>query len=180
MAPESGVVFDGTHALDRSVKSLGLLQFNAIRHVPASNCATPADTRTLWTPSPPRDHWNRAGRGTGKQRCHSPIDRNHSSGPGRRLRLGTCPIRSRDAYASTMSNVVSRLDRITVDPSICHGAPTIRGMRLRVHDVLELLASGMTYEEILTDYDELERDDILAVLEFAALDSAGRRQRVVA
>ncbi|MPV49182.1 DUF433 domain-containing protein [Pseudactinotalea sp. HY158] len=79
-----------------------------------------------------------------------------------------------------MSNVVSRLDRITVDPSICHGAPTIRGMRLRVHDVLELLASGMTYEEILTDYDELERDDILAVLEFAALDSAGRRQRVVA
>lgn len=79
-----------------------------------------------------------------------------------------------------MSEVVSRLDRITVDPSICHGAPTIRGMRLRVQDILELLASGMTYDEILTDYDELERDDILAVLEFAALDSAGRRQRVVA
>ena len=79
-----------------------------------------------------------------------------------------------------MSEVVSRLDRITVDPLICHGAPTIRGMRLRVQDVLELLASGMTYDEILTDYEELERDDILAVLEFAALDSAGRRQRVVA
>ena len=79
-----------------------------------------------------------------------------------------------------MSQAVSRLDRITVDPSICHGAPTIRGMRLRVQDVLELLASGMTYDEILTDYDELERDDILAVLEFAALDSAGRLQRVVA
>ncbi len=79
-----------------------------------------------------------------------------------------------------MSEVVSRLDRITVDPLICHGAPTIRGMRLRVQDVLELLASGMTYDEILTDYDELERDDILAVLEFAALDSAGRLQRVVA
>jgi uncharacterized protein (DUF433 family) len=79
-----------------------------------------------------------------------------------------------------MSEAVSRLDRITVDPSICHGAPTIRGMRLRVQDVLELLASGMTYDEILTDYDELERDDILAVLEFAALDSAGRLQRVVA
>lgn len=79
-----------------------------------------------------------------------------------------------------MNEVVSRLDRITVDPSICHGAPTIRGMRLRVQDVLELLASGMTYDEILTDYDELERDDILAVLEFAALDSAGRLQRVLA
>ncbi|MDQ3629024.1 MAG: DUF433 domain-containing protein [Actinomycetota bacterium] len=79
-----------------------------------------------------------------------------------------------------MSEAVSRLDRITVDPLICHGAPTIRGMRLRVQDVLELLASGMTYDEILTDYEELERDDILAVLEFAALDSAGRLQRVVA
>lgn len=79
-----------------------------------------------------------------------------------------------------MSEAVSRLERITVDPLICHGAPTIRGMRLRVQDVLELLASGMTYDEILTDYEELERDDILAVLEFAALDSAGRLQRVVA
>lgn len=74
----------------------------------------------------------------------------------------------------------SRLDRITVNPEISHGKPTIRGMRIRVRDVLELLASGMTYEEILADYDELERDDILAVLEFAALDSAGRIERFVA
>ncbi len=44
--------------------------------------------------------------------------------------------------------------------------------------MLELLASGMTYEEILTDYAELERDDILAVLEFAALDSCARLQRL--
>jgi uncharacterized protein (DUF433 family) len=77
-----------------------------------------------------------------------------------------------------MAEAVSRLDRITVDPSISHGAPTIRGMRLRVQDVLELLASGMTYDEILADYDELERDDILAVLEFAALDSSARLQRI--
>jgi uncharacterized protein (DUF433 family) len=80
----------------------------------------------------------------------------------------------------TMSTLASRLDRITVNPSICHGAPTVRGMRIRVQDVLELLASGMTYDEILADYDELERDDILAVLEFAALDTTARRQRVVA
>lgn len=79
-----------------------------------------------------------------------------------------------------MSELGSRLDRITADPLICHGAPTIRGMRLRVQDVLELLASGMTYEEILADYEELERADILAALEFAALDAAVRRQRVVA
>ena len=74
----------------------------------------------------------------------------------------------------------SRLDRITVNPEVSHGKPTIRGMRIRVQDVLELLASGMTYEEILADYDELERDDILAVLEFAALDSAARIHRFVA
>lgn len=79
-----------------------------------------------------------------------------------------------------MTAVISRLDRITVDPTICHGAPTIRGMRLRVHDVLGLLASDMTYDEILSDYDELERDDILAVLEFAALDSSTRLLHVVA
>lgn len=76
-----------------------------------------------------------------------------------------------------MPEAASRLDRITVDPLICHGAPTIRGMRLRVQDVLELLASEMTYDEILADYDELERDDILAVLEFAVLDSSARVQR---
>jgi len=79
-----------------------------------------------------------------------------------------------------MAAPVSRLDRIRTDPAVCHGAPTIRGMRLRVQDVLELLASGMTYEEILDDYDELERDDILAVLEFAALDSSARLRRIVA
>lgn len=79
-----------------------------------------------------------------------------------------------------MTALISRLDRITVNPAICHGAPTIRGMRLRVQDVLELLASGMTYDDILADYDELERDDILAVLEYAALDSSARVQRVVA
>lgn len=79
-----------------------------------------------------------------------------------------------------MTASVSRLDRITVNPAICHGAPTIRGMRLRVQDVLELLASGMSYDDIIADYDELERDDILAALEYAALDSSARVQRVVA
>lgn len=77
-----------------------------------------------------------------------------------------------------MSPLVSNLDRITADPAICHGAPTIRGMRLRVQDILELLASGMSYDEILGDYDELMREDILAVLEYAALDSSARVLRV--
>jgi uncharacterized protein (DUF433 family) len=60
------------------------------------------------------------------------------------------------------------LKRITLDPDICHGKPCIRGLRYPVEFILELLSSGMTYEEILDDYDDLENDDILAVLLFAA------------
>lgn len=60
------------------------------------------------------------------------------------------------------------LKRITLDPEICHGKPCIRGLRYPIELILELLSSGMTYEEILADYDDLERDDILAVLLFAA------------
>lgn len=59
-------------------------------------------------------------------------------------------------------------DRITIDPEICHGKPTIRGLRYPVETILELLSSGMTSEEILADYEDLEREDILAVLQFAA------------
>lgn len=60
------------------------------------------------------------------------------------------------------------IDRITIDPEICHGQPTIRGLRYPVETILELLSSGMTTEELLSDYEDLERDDILAVLAFAA------------
>lgn len=58
--------------------------------------------------------------------------------------------------------------RITIDPAICHGKPCIRGLRYPVENVLEWLASGMSMEEILADYEDLERDDILAVLSYAA------------
>lgn len=60
------------------------------------------------------------------------------------------------------------LDRTTIDPNICHGKPCIRGLRYPVETLLELLSSGMTYDEILADYEDLEREDILAALEFAA------------
>ena len=59
-------------------------------------------------------------------------------------------------------------ERITIDPAICHGKPCIRGLRYPVETVLEWLASGMTPEEILADYADLEREDILAVLAYAA------------
>ncbi len=57
--------------------------------------------------------------------------------------------------------------RITQDPEICHGKPCIRGMRFPVEVILNLLGSRLTQEEILADHSELEREDILASLEFA-------------
>jgi uncharacterized protein (DUF433 family) len=60
------------------------------------------------------------------------------------------------------------LERITTDPAVCHGKPCIRGLRYPVATVLEWLASGMTPEDILTDYEDLQRGDIQAVLAYAA------------
>jgi uncharacterized protein (DUF433 family) len=70
---------------------------------------------------------------------------------------------------------VSRLERITSDPEICHGQPTIRGLRYPVANLLELLSAGMTIDEVLADYPDLERDDLLAALEFGALTAGGAR-----
>ncbi|MCO5760981.1 MAG: DUF433 domain-containing protein [Gammaproteobacteria bacterium] len=63
---------------------------------------------------------------------------------------------------------MKKIDRITFNPEICHGKPCIRGLRYPVQNVLEWLASGMSVEEILADYEDLEREDILAVLAYAA------------
>ena len=62
----------------------------------------------------------------------------------------------------------SLLNRITIDPEICHGKPTIRGLRYPVENMLELLASGMIIDELLEDYPDLEKEDFLACLEYAA------------
>lgn len=62
---------------------------------------------------------------------------------------------------------MSATDRITLDPAICHGKPCIRGLRVPVENLLELLAAGMSIEEILADYEDLEREDILAALSYA-------------
>jgi uncharacterized protein (DUF433 family) len=62
----------------------------------------------------------------------------------------------------------SLLDRITIDPEQCGGRPCIRGMRIRVGDVLELLAAGETTEQILDEYPYLEPEDISACLQYAA------------
>lgn len=66
---------------------------------------------------------------------------------------------------------MSHLDRITINPLQCGGRPCIRGMRIRVKDVLDLLAAGVGEQEILTDYPYLESGDIRAALEYAAAQS---------
>jgi uncharacterized protein (DUF433 family) len=70
------------------------------------------------------------------------------------------------------------LDRITTDPHICHGKPCIRGLRYPVTTMLDLLSSGMTTEEILADYPDLEREDLMAVLAYAARMTDTRRAAV--
>lgn len=71
------------------------------------------------------------------------------------------------------------LSRITIDPAVCHGKPCIRGLRYPVEMLLELLSSGMTIDEILADYEDLERDDLLAALAFAARLARTRRLQPV-
>ena len=67
------------------------------------------------------------------------------------------------------------LSRITIDPAICHGKPCVRGLRYPVEMLLDLFSSGMTIDEILSDYEDLERDDLLAALAFAAPLARTRR-----
>ncbi len=66
--------------------------------------------------------------------------------------------------------------RITIVPGLCGGRPTIRGLRITVADVLEMLAGGMTHDEILADYPYLESEDIAACLDFAARQA--RREEI--
>ena len=64
-----------------------------------------------------------------------------------------------------------RLGRITINDAQCGGRPCIRGMRIRVSDILELIGAGASFEEILEDYPYLEREDILAAVQYAALQT---------
>ena len=72
---------------------------------------------------------------------------------------------------------MSYVDRITMDPNIAHGKPTVRGLRYPVEMLLELLSGGMSIDEILADYEDLEREDILATLAFAAQLSQVKRMQ---
>ena len=69
-----------------------------------------------------------------------------------------------------MENLISR---ITINPDICHGKPTVRNMRWPVEIILDMLGSGMEITEILEDHPELEKEDILASLYYAKLSISG-------
>jgi uncharacterized protein (DUF433 family) len=81
------------------------------------------------------------------------------------------PLRARSLSAARNARIlpgVSLLHRITVDPEICHGKPVIRGLRYPVESMLEYMAGGDSVDDILAEFPDLERDDLLACLEFAA------------
>ena len=78
-----------------------------------------------------------------------------------------------------MAVMTNLLARITIDPAVCHGKPCVRGLRYPVETLLELLSSGMSHDEILADYEDLERDDLLAVLAYAARLAHTRRLQPV-
>jgi len=65
-------------------------------------------------------------------------------------------------------------NRITLDKDICHGKPCVRGMRWPVEVIIDMLGSGMSMDDIVDDHPELEKEDILASLNFAKLYMAGR------
>jgi uncharacterized protein (DUF433 family) len=73
----------------------------------------------------------------------------------------------------------SLLSRITIDPEICHGKPVIRNLRYPVESMLEYLAAGDTVEDLLAEFPDLERDDLLACLEFATMSLKVKSQHLV-
>jgi uncharacterized protein (DUF433 family) len=90
------------------------------------------------------------------------------------IRPGQCTatLRLRQTSSSTLvlraDVTTDLLSRITIDIAQCGGRPCIRGMRMRVSDILELLSSGASFEEVLEDYPHLEREDILAAIQYVA------------
>lgn len=73
----------------------------------------------------------------------------------------------------------SLLERITIDPQICHGKPVIRGLRYPVESILEYLAAGDSFQKILAEFPDLKRDDLRACLEFAAESLKVRSRHLV-
>ncbi len=74
----------------------------------------------------------------------------------------------------------SLLSRITIDPEVCHGKPVIRGLRYPVESMLEYLAGGDSFEEVLAEFPDLEHDDLLACIQFATQSLKLKGRQLVA
>lgn len=80
----------------------------------------------------------------------------------------------------TATSASPLLSRITIDPEICHGKPIIRGMRYPVESILEYLSAGDSFDDVLAEFNDLERDDLRACIEFANLSLKLRSWKLVA
>jgi uncharacterized protein (DUF433 family) len=80
----------------------------------------------------------------------------------------------------TSKDHATLLSRITIDPSVCHGKPTIRRLRYPVELMLEYLAGGDSVEDVLAEFPDLEREDLLACIQFAAQSLKLKSLHVVA
>jgi len=83
-------------------------------------------------------------------------------------RLSLMRLKTRGCILSALDAMAQLADRITVDPAQCGGRPCVRGLRIRVTDVLDLLAAGLTPDQILEELPDLEREDVAACLRFAS------------
>jgi uncharacterized protein (DUF433 family) len=79
----------------------------------------------------------------------------------------------------TLCPMNSLLSRITINPEICHGKPVIRGLRYPVESILEYLAADDSFEDVLREFPDLEREDLLACLEFAKRSLQLKSQHLV-
>ncbi len=111
--------------------------------------------------------WLRPTRRPDRPICESVISLHEPGRTGEVASHPGCASAPLDAQGITLVGA-ARLDRIASDSAICHGQPTVRGLRYTVETLSELSASGMTVDEIVGDHPGLERDDLLAVLEFSS------------
>lgn len=84
------------------------------------------------------------------------------------------------AMSPTTSDNATLMSRITIDPNVCHGKPTIRGLRYPVEAMLEYLAGGDAFEDILAEFPDLEREDLQACIQFATQSLKLKSMHVVA
>jgi uncharacterized protein (DUF433 family) len=94
-------------------------------------------------------------------------------------RLAVAGLLDGDFLPTYLRAMNSLLSRITIDPEICHGKPAIRHLRYTVESMLEYLAGGDSIEDLLVEFPDLERDDLLACLEFAAQSLKLKSQHLV-